>query len=148
MKKLFTLVLITFLFSALFSTSFCKRRIEALAIGELSLAYRLISISAGLSIEGILDSTTISSYIKNVDSILSDGKKSLKMYATPETEISKKLNQSFDKLHSCTKLLILYTKLKDKHTVKKLKICMNEAESNINFISDKFNSTYKKEGKK
>ncbi len=115
-----------------------SRRIEALALGEATLAYRLVSLSASLSIAAATDNDAVLSLLENVDSTLSNGKSFLFAQDAKGT-FTKELSSLIDTIISCSNNVKDYTKNKSYDNLQKIRGCIDPLEGKISELTDRFN---------
>lgn len=115
-----------------------NRRIEALAMGEATLAYRLVSLSASLSIAAATDNDAVVSLLENVDNTLINGKAFL---TTQDTKgiFTKELSTLMDALLSCSNSVKEYTKNKSYDNLQKIRGCIDPLEGKISNLTERFN---------
>jgi len=115
-----------------------NRRIEALAIGETTLAYRLIALSASLSIAAATDNDAVISLLENVDSTLTNGKAFLTAQETKGI-FTKELASLMEQILSCSANVKEYTKNKSYDNLQKIRGCIDPLEGKISDITERFN---------
>ncbi|HOW52212.1 MAG TPA: hypothetical protein PLV42_09250 [bacterium] len=117
-----------------------NRRIEALAIGETTLAYRLVALSASLAIAAATDNDAILALLENVESTLSNGKSFLAEQNT-SSAYSKEIAALIDSVLSCSVNVKQYTKNKNYDNLQKIRGCIDPLEGKINDLTERFNKT-------
>ncbi|HSA33867.1 MAG TPA: hypothetical protein P5077_09085 [bacterium] len=114
------------------------RRMEALAIGEASLAYRLISLSVSLAIANATDAGAITGLLDNVDNTLHNGK----TFLTAQNAggpLTGEISGLFDSLLSCSAQVKEYAKNKNYDRLQKVRTCTETIEGSLSALTKKFN---------
>lgn len=114
------------------------RRMEALAIGEASLAYRLISLSVSLAIANATDAGAITGLLDNVDHTLRNGKTFL-VTQNPAGPLTGEIGGLFDSLLSCSAQVKEYAKNKNYDRLQKVRACTETIEGGLSALTEKFN---------
>lgn len=142
MKKI-----IVFLFVCIFSFSafsdsssayLYTKRIQGLAIGEITLGYRLIALSASLSIANAVETSVLQGLLENIDSTLLNGKKFVST-DTSSVPLNKQILNLMDALLDCSSSVKQYSKTKNYDSLGKVRSCIDSLEGQINKISEQFN---------
>ncbi len=139
MKHLFFgLVFFTVLVFGVENSPAMNRRIEALAFGEATLAYRLVALSASLAIAAATDNDALLSLLENVESTLSNGKSFL---ATQQdkTSFSKEISGLIDSVLSCSGDVRSYVQNKNYGNLQKIRGCIDPLEGKISDLTERFN---------
>jgi peptidoglycan hydrolase CwlO-like protein len=139
MKPLFFGVLLfTVMALAVEASPAMNRRIEALAIGEATLAYRLVALSASLSIAAATDNEAVLSLLENVDSTLTNGRAFLTAQDA-KGPFTKELSALMDAILSCSNNVKDYTKNKSYDNLQKIRGCIDPLEGKITDLTERFN---------
>ena len=150
MKKIAVLVLFLFFFAltAENDISFVEKKYNALAIGQITLSYRLISLSAGLAISKATEPTNIISLLENVDTTLLNTQTFL---ATDKMQIhsfTKRTDALITNLLSCSTFVKEYASKRNLPSLNGMNKCVETLESEILTLSDDFNKLNKHNKKK
>lgn len=147
MKKVFFLFIL-FLFFSLRVAGTDKvspRRHQALAIGQLSLAVRLINLSLSLSVAKATSEDSILSLLSNLSKTLKDCKKAVSM-SKKQNKIDNKILSCTDTIISCSEKITLF--ISEKSSIKSIKKCSSSSVRCVSNLSDVYNNFYKNEKKK
>ncbi len=146
MKRFATILSISiFLFSTL-SGSEKTDDIAALSIGELSLSYRLLSLTASLAISNAADKNSIKDILENTIQTLEDCERVIAPAAKKEKLIGE-ISRTAKKAVSCSKTISLYTENKNRHNLGLVQSCMDDLAKRIDTISQMFNKRSKQKKK-
>jgi len=144
MKKGWLVVGGIFLTYTLFSLeddwSSMHRRIDALAIGEMTLAYRLVALTASLAIANATDNEALFGILENVNSTLSNGKTFLMTHGG-QTPFTKEILLLFDETIRCSDSVRIYTRNRNYDNLQKIRGCLDTLEGKIMNLSEQFNKT-------
>lgn len=146
MKKItvFLIVLLSMLIMTASKISFVEKKYNALAIGQITLSYRLLSLSAGLAISKATDANNIVSLLENVDATLRNTQDFLSTDKMPSHTFTKRTSFLIDKLLACSTFVKTYASKKDLASLNGMNKCVEALESNIISLSDDFNALDKK----
>ena len=138
------LPLFIFLFSSLFANE-KKECIAALAIGELSLSFKVLSITASLSISNATDKNSIEKIISNTVQTIKDCQIVI-LPMSKESTLFSNILKATDKTIECSSVISNYSKKGNKKKLSLVKKCMNDLASQIDSVSNIFNkkTVYKK----
>jgi len=115
-----------------------QRRMEALAIGEITLAYRLIALAASLSIAAATDNDAILGLLENVEGTLGNGKLFLGTQ-DPRGAFAKDILLLVDETLLCASKVKEYTKNKNYENLQKIRSCIDPLEEKISGLTERFN---------
>ena len=140
MKKVFLLVvsLIAAGLLAVDDLSLLQRRVEALSLGETTLAYRLISLTASLSIAAATDNDALVGLLENVDSTLANGKVFLSAQ-DKNGPFSKDIVSLIDDTIRCSAKVKAYTLNKSYDNLQSIRGCMDALDGRIVELTERFN---------
>ncbi len=154
MKKLFVFfffIIFSFsIYSDSFDDSFLVRKYQGIAIGQLTLAHRLISLATSLSISRAVESDYILSLLENIDATINNTKSIIKANGrNPEGRNSQKLTQeilkSIDFFVSCSDSVKRYTVEPNYDNLSSIRQCVERSSNIINNLTDSYNKGNKKE---
>lgn len=143
MKKLF-FVFLFFLFSLSLignenDAKLLTLKYQGVAIGQISLSYRLISLSTSLSIARAVEKDYIFSLLDNVDSTLLNCKKIVSSNNSNPDKLSKNILVSIDFLVNCSKNVKEYAALQSYDNLNKVRDCIDHSSERIDKLTDQFN---------
>ncbi len=147
MKKMIIFIfIISFTFSIFANDDFITKKYQSIAIGELSLAYRLISLSASLSISNAAPKESIIPLLQNVENTMKNCSEIIKKNSN--SAFDKEIINSISEVTSCLNQVKKYTSKKSYENYNKIKKCMMTSEDLINNLSEKFNKLQNKKTSK
>ena len=148
MKKIAVLALFLF-YLTLTATdiSFVEKKYNALAIGQITLSYRLISLSAGLAISKATDPVNIVSLLENVDATLTNTQTFLATDKMQTHSFTKRTDALITNLISCSGFVKNYAIKKDLSSLNGMNRCVETLENEIITLSDDFNKLDKQNNK-
>ncbi len=114
------------------------RRAEALAIGEMTLAYRLVTLTVSLSIASATDNDALLSLLENVESTLSNAKTFLSAQGG-KGSFTPDILALLDETLSCSLEVRGYMKNKTYENLQKVRGCVDFLDARITELSDRFN---------
>ncbi|HNW82425.1 MAG TPA: hypothetical protein PKG52_05965 [bacterium] len=145
MKKLFLVIITIFLFFSINANDYDKEyltlKYQGVAIGQISLAYRLISLSTSLAIAKAVDKEYIFSLLSNVDSTILNCKNIITNNNGTPDNLSKHLLEGIDSLVQCSKNVKDYTSLQSYDNLNKVRGCIDKSSENIDKLTDEYNKT-------
>lgn len=143
MKKLFLIVFALFFVFISFADEndkqYLKLKYQGAAIGQMSLAYRLISLSTSLSIAKAVDKEYIFSLLSNVDSTILNCKNIITGNDSNPDSLSKHLLSGIDSLVACSKNVKDYTELQSYDNLNKVRTCIDKSSETIDNLTDEYN---------
>ena len=136
--------MLIFLNSSIFANNdFITKKYQSIAIGELSLAYRLISLSASLAISNAAPKESIIPLLQNVEHTIKNCSDIIKKNSN--STFDKEIITSIKEVSDCLNEVKIYSTKKSYSNYNKIKKCMMNSENIINNLSDKFNNMKKKD---
>jgi len=114
------------------------RRMEALAIGEMTLAYRLVALTASLAISAAAENDALFSLLENVEGTLANGKAFLSTQGA-KGPFTKEITALIDETLSCSQKVRGYTANKSYENLQKIRACIDALDGRIADLSDRFN---------
>lgn len=148
MKKIFVLFLVFVQFYLPASNiSFVEKKYNALTIGQITLSYRLLSLSAGLAVAKATDSSNIIALLENVDATLQNTQTFLSTDKTTTHSFTKQTQELIVHLLSCSTFIKNYADKKDLVSLNGMNSCVEKLEKEILDLSSKFNKLNKNKKK-
>ncbi|MCK5808679.1 hypothetical protein KAH37_06825 [bacterium] len=145
MKKIAFVLFFLLTFSLTATTiSFVEKKYNALAIGQITLSYRLISLSAGLVIAKATNPTDIVSLLENVDATLTNTQSFLSAEKAKEHTFTRRTKTLITNLLTCSHFVKTYATKKDLSSLNGMNNCIETLEKEILTLSDDFNKLDKK----
>ena len=145
MKK-FILIFILFFTFFLFSTDtkdkkdeFVVPKYQSIAIGQLSLAYRLISLSTSLSIAKAVNDEYIVSILDNIVSTIKNCSDIVAAKDSSKNELSELIVKSIDYFINCSDNVKKYTTLHSYENLQKVRTCIDRSGKYIDELTDLHN---------
>lgn len=143
MKKTLVAIFILFFFLFLYSNDdgreYLTLKYQGVAIGQISLAYRLISLSTSLSIAKAVEKEYIFSLLSNVDSTILNCRNIITNNNSSPDILSKHLLEGIDALVECSKNVKDYTALQSYDNLNKVRTCIDKSSENIDKLTDEYN---------
>lgn len=143
MKKFFLPLLIlsfTFIVSAdAANEKLLASKTQALAIGELSLAYRLVTLSMSLAAAKAVDPDYTDAILKEVESTLKNGKQIQQLKNTTPDAMSKKIYDVTDLLLGCSRNVKIFSRSQTPANMSSVKKCIDESLQKIDELNNSFN---------
>jgi len=143
MKKFFLSLLIlafTFIVSAdAASEKLLASKTQALAIGELSLAYRLVTLSMSLAAAKAVDPDYIDAILKEVESTLKNGKQIQQLKQAAPDAIDKKIYDVTDHLLGCSRNVKIFSHSQTPANMNAVRKCIDESLQKIDELNGSFN---------
>lgn len=143
MKKFFLSLLIlsfTFIVSAdAANEKLLASKTQALAIGELSLAYRLVTLSMSLAAAKAVDPDYTDAILKEVESTLKNGKQIQQLKNTAPDAMSKKIYDVTDHLLGCSRNVKIFSRSQTPANMNAVKKCIDESLQKIDELNNSFN---------
>ena len=143
MKKFF-LSLLIFSFTFIVSADAANEKLlasktQALAIGELSLAYRLVTLSMSLAAAKAVDPDYTDAILKEVESTLKNGKQIQQLKNTAPDAMSKKIYDVTDLLLGCSRNVKILSRSQTPANMSAVKKCIDESLQKIDELNNSFN---------
>jgi hypothetical protein len=144
MKKF--IFFIVFIFSFIFiladsvDDSFLVRKYQGIAIGQLTLAHRLISLATSLSISKSVENDYIISLLKNIDSTIDNTKSIIENNNNKPDMLTKEILSSIDFFINCSESVKKYTLDQNYDNLSKVRSCVENSSSRIDKLTDIYNN--------
>lgn len=143
MKKLMVFIFLLFFIFSIHADEHDRQyltlKYQGVAIGQISLAYRLISLSTSLSIAKAVDKEYIFSLLGNVDSTILNCRSIITGNNSDPDTLSKHLLEGIDALISCSQNVKDYTSLQSYDNLNKVRACIDKSSENIEKLTDEYN---------
>lgn len=117
---------------------------KAVAIGQMSLAYRLIALSTSLAIAKAVDPDYISGLLDNIDSTIINCKNIVSVNNDQSDDLSKNIIVGIDYLLNCSKDVKKYSFLQSYDNLTKVRECIDESSKIIDNLSTEYNKVSSK----
>lgn len=148
MKKHLVILFVFFFTLTVFSLdkkdSFVVPKYQSIAIGQLSLAYRLMTLSTSLSIAKAVDDDYIVSILDNVDSTIKNCSNIISEKDGVNDSISKMILEAIDYFMSCSKNVKDYTALHSYENLQKVRSCVDRSGKYVDDLTELHNNKLKK----
>lgn len=150
MKKIVLVLLLLFTFTIIpadlknKNSNFVVPKYQSIAIGQLSLAYRLISLSTSLSIAKAVDNEYIVSILDNIISTIRNCSDIISAKDSKKDDLSALIVESIDHFISCSGNVKSYTKLQSYENLQKVRKCIDRSGKYIDELTDLHNKKVKK----
>ena len=148
MKKILVFLFVTFFLFNAFSQDkkddFVIPKYQSIAIGQLSLAYRLMTLSTSLSIAKAVDDEYIVSVLDNIDSTIKNCSSIVTQTDVKYDEISNLILESIDYFIRCSKNVKDYTTLHSYENLQKVRTCIDRSGKYVDDLTELHNSKSKK----
>ena len=150
MKKI--IIFLLFLTFTLFpqdkKEDFVVPKYQSIAIGQLSLAYRLMTLSTSLSIAKAVDDNYIVSILDNVDSTIKNCSNIIADKNSKKDAISKLIIEAIDYFVSCSKNVKDYTTLHSYENLQQVRACIDKSGKYVDDLTELHNKKIKGKNKK
>jgi hypothetical protein len=148
MKRVSLVFLILFSFFTLFSdsseTALLTLKYQAMAIGEISLAYRLENLTMSLAAAKAVDKEYITAILDEVDATVSNGKSILLVKNIAPDPLTKEIISAFDQLLNCSDKIKKYSSASAKISTEEISKCMELSRKKIDLLSEMYNKKHNK----
>lgn len=142
MRRFFSVFLILFSLSFLFAesseTTLLTLKYQATAIGEISLAYRLESLTMSLAAAQAVDNDYIAAILDEVDATVSNGKTIILVKNMAPDALTKEIISAFDRLLKCSGEIKKYSAAKGKNGRDEVGKCLEISRGNIEKLTDMY----------
>ena len=142
MRRFFSVFLILFSLSSLFAesseTTLLTLKYQAVAIGEISLAYRLESLTMSLAAAKAVDSGYITAILDEVDATLENGKSIISTKNTSPDQLTKEIIAAFDQLLKCSENIKKYSSAQGKTGRDEVEKCFEISRGSIDKLTDMY----------
>jgi hypothetical protein len=143
MKNIFILFFTLFLSFSMFADQNSKDvltlKYQAIAVGQVSLAYRLVALSTSLAIAKAVDPEYIASLLDNVDSTISNCKKIVSVNNNSPDAFTGEIFKSIDYLLACSKNVKKYASLQSYENLSSVRECIDESAKIVEKLSEEYN---------
>ncbi|HSW61666.1 MAG TPA: hypothetical protein VLJ60_12765 [bacterium] len=143
MKNIFILFFTLFLSFSMFADQNSKDvltlKYQAIAVGQVSLAYRLVALSTSLAIAKAVDPEYIASLLDNVDSTISNCKKIVSVNNNSPDAFTVEIFKSIDYLLACSKNVKKYASLQSYENLSSVRECIDESAKIVEKLSEEYN---------
>lgn len=148
MKRVSLVFLILFSFFSLFAenaeTTLLTLKYQAAAIGEISLAYRLETLTMSLAAAKAVDRDYITAILDEVDATVSNGKSIISTKNTSPDTLTKEIIAAFDQLLKCSGEIKKYSSVPSKNSAEQISQCMEISRKKLDLLSEMFNKKQNK----
>lgn len=140
MKRVSLVFLILFSFFSLFAdsaeTTLLTLKYQASAIGEISLAYRLETLTMSLAAAKAVDNEYITAILDEVDATISNGKSIILAKNINPDVLTKEIVSAFDQLLKCSVNIKKYSLSKENNNRGEVEKCLEISKKNIDKLTD------------
>ena len=140
MKRVSLVFIILFSFFVLFpesaETTLLTLKYQATAIGEISLAYRLETLTMSLAAAKAVDNEYITAILDEVDATISNGKSIILAKNTNPDVLTKEIVSAFDQLLNCSGNIKKYSASQEKSNRGEVEKCLEISKKNIDKLTD------------
>lgn len=148
MKRLLVSVLLLFSLFSLCAENNDSRlltaKYQAVAIGELSLAYRLETLSMSLAAAKAVDPEYVTAILGEVDATLTNGKSLILLKNSSPEPMTKEILSLYDLLLSCSSDIKKYAKTANPGNLEIAKRCIAVSQEKVESVSALFEKSQKK----
>ena len=144
MRRFFPVFLILFFLSPLFAdaaeTALLTLKYQATAIGEISLAYRLETLTMSLAAAKAVDKEYITAILNETDATLENGKSIILVKNPAPDPLSKEIISAFDQLVKCSGEIKKYSSASADEVSK----CLDISHKKLDLLSEMYNKKQNK----
>ena len=148
MRRVFFVFLILFFLIPIFAesaeTTLLTLKYQATAIGEISLAYRLETLTMSLAAAKAVDKNYITAILDEVDATLENGKSIISTKNTSPDQLTKEIISAFDQLLKCSGEIKKYSSASSKNSSEQISQCMEISRKKLDLLSEMFNKKQNK----
>lgn len=148
MRRVFFVFLILFFLIPIFAesaeTTLLTLKYQATAIGEISLAYRLETLTMSLAAAKAVDKDYITAILDEVDATLENGKSIISTKNTSPDQLTKEIISAFDQLLKCSGEIKKYSSASSKNSSEQISQCMEISRKKLDLLSEMFNKKQNK----
>lgn len=154
MKKLLLVIIVVFTFSLFPADTknnkddFVVPKYQSIAIGQLSLAYRLISLSTSLTIAKAVNDEYIVSILDNIVSTIKNCSDIVSAKDSKKDELSNLIIEAIDYFIKCSANVKDYTTLHSYENLQKVRSCIDRSGKYIDDLTELHNKNINKSMKK
>lgn len=142
MRRFFSVFLFLFFLFPVFAESAEKTLLplksQALAIGEISLAYRLETITMSLAAAKAVDKEYITAILDEVDATVANGKSLVLAKNTSPEPLTKEIISAFDLLLKCSENIKKYSAASVKTSTAEIEQCMELSRKKLDFLNEMY----------
>ena len=109
---------------------------QALAVGEISLAYRLQTLTMSLAAAKAVESDYIFAILSEIDATIINGKSLFLQNNSVKTPVSEELVSAFDTLLLCSEKIRKYSKNMEKSLIPEIEKCFENSRKKLDKLSD------------
>ena len=146
MRRFFPVFLILFFLSPLFAdaaeTALLTLKYQATAIGEISLAYRLETLTMSLAAAKAVDKEYITAILNETDATLENGKSIILVKNPAPDPLSKEIISAFDQLVNCSGEIKKYSSASA--SADEVSKCLDISHKKLDLLSEMYNKKQNK----
>ena len=117
---------------------------QAAAIGEISLAYRLESLTMSLAAAKAVDSGYITAILDEVDATITNGRSIILVKNMAPDPISKEIVTAFEQLLKCSEEIKKYSSAPSDAASKQISKCLDLSRKQLDLLSEMYNKKQNK----
>ena len=140
MRRFFSLFLFLFFLFPIFAesaeTTLLTLKYQATAIGEISLAYRLETLTMSLAAAKAVDKEYITAILDEVDATVENGKSIISTKNASPDQLTKEIIAAFDQLLKCSGNIKKYSLSKENNNRGEVEKCLEISKKNIDKLTD------------
>ena len=142
MRRFFSLFLILFFLFPIFAesaeTTLLALKYQATAIGEISLAYRLETLTMSLAAAKAVDKDYIVAILDEVDATVENGKSIISTKNTSPDQLTQEIISAFDQLLKCSGEIKKYSSAQGKTGRAEVEKCLEISRKSIDKLTDMY----------
>lgn len=142
MRRFFSLFLILFFLAPLFAesaeTTLLTLKYQATAIGGISLAYRLETLTMSLAAAKAVDKEYITAILDEVDATVLNGKSIILTKNSSPDPLTKEIVSAFDQIVKCSGEIKKYSSSQGKNGRDEVEKCLEISRKNIDKLTDMY----------
>ncbi|MBQ3369008.1 hypothetical protein IJG44_08940 [bacterium] len=142
MRRFFSLFLFLFFLFPIFAesaeTTLLTLKYQATAIGEISLAYRLETLTMSLAAAKAVDKEYITAILDEVDATVENGKSIITTKNASPDQLTKEIIAAFDQLLKCSGEIKKYSSAQGKTGREEVEKCLEISRDNIDKLTDMY----------
>lgn len=142
MRRFFSLFLFLFFLFPIFAesaeTTLLTLKYQATAIGEISLAYRLETLTMSLTAAKAVDKEYITAILDEVDATVENGKSIISTKNASPDQLTKEIIAAFDQLLKCSGEIKKYSSAQGKTGREEVEKCLEISRDNIDKLTDMY----------
>ena len=148
MRRFFSVFLILFFLVPVFAesaeTTLLTLKYQATAIGEISLAYRLETLTMSLAAAKAVDKDYITAILDEVDATVENGKTIISTKNTSPDQLTKEIVSAFDQLLKCSGEIKKYSSAVPKISADEVSKCLELSHKKLDLLSEMYNKKQNK----